>query len=89
MPCWTVVQVEVKDRIMAEKALKQLGWEADFVQNANKSWTVTPKKTYADFRDKILTEYGIQVATARAKSEGFYVSRTEVNGESELTLRQY
>lgn len=89
MPCYTLVQVEVKSREMAEKALKEMGEEADITKNPNGTWSVTPKNQRATFRDKFLQEYAAQVATKKARAEGYTVSRTEENGEIQLTLRQY
>lgn len=89
MPCYTLVQVEVKSEALARKALAQLGEEAEITKNANGTYTVTPAKQRGTFRDKFLQEYATQVATKKAKAEGYYVSRTEVGGEVQLTLRQY
>lgn len=89
MPCFTLVQVEVRNKEMAEQALKQMGVEADITRNSNGTYTVTPKNQQSSFRDKFLQEYSAAVATKKAKADGYYVSRQEVNGEIELTLRQY
>ena len=89
LPCYTLVQVEVKSKEMAEQALKQMGVEADISRNSNGTYTVTPKSQSANFRDKFLQEYSASLSTKNAKAAGYYVSRQEVNGEIELTLRQY
>ena len=74
---------------MAERALKQMGVEADITKNSNGTYTVTPKSQNSSFRDRFLQEYGVALATAKAREEGYYVSRSEENGEVQLTLRQY
>lgn len=88
MPCYTVVQVEVKNKEMAEAALKQMGVEATITKSGN-MFVVTPKVQTSDFRDTFLQEYGVAVATKKAKLEGYFVSRAEENGEVHLTLRSY
>lgn len=89
MPCYTLVQVEVKDKDIAEKALSDIGEEATIEKNANGKYTVTPKKQNVAFKDQFLTEYGVNVATKEAKAQGYMVSRTEEDGETVLFLRQY
>lgn len=90
MPCYTLVSVQVKDRAMAERALKNMKEEAEITKNANGTWSVTPKNQRATFRDHFLKEYTTEVATAKAKRDGYTVSRVyHENGEIELTLRQY
>ena len=55
MPCFTLVQVEVRNKEMAEQALKQMGVEADITRNSNGTYTVTPKNQQSSFRDKFLS----------------------------------
>lgn len=89
MPCWTLVQVEVKDKVMAEKALKAMGEEADITKNRDGTYTVTPRNQSSTFRNRFLQEYSAQVATAKAKKAGYTVTRKEEQGETVLILRQY
>ena len=90
MPCYTLVAVQVKDKAMAERALKAMNEEAEITKNANGTWSVTPKNQRGTFRDHFLKEYSAEVATAKAKKNGYTVSRVyQDNGEIELTLRQY
>ncbi len=89
MPCYTLVQVNVKDKIMAEKALKAMGEEAEITKNPNGTFTVTPKTQSYGFKDKFMEEYSVQVATKKAKAEGYTVTRKEEQGETVLLLRQY
>ena len=89
MPCYTVVQVEVKDKTMAEAALKQMKEKGTIKANANGTFTVTPANARASFADAFYKEYAAQVATRDAQKEGYYVNREEKDGEIHLTLRQY
>jgi hypothetical protein len=89
MPCDTLVQIEIKDKNMAEKALGTMGEKGNFVRNSNGTWTFTPDRQRQFDRDKFMIEYGIEVATKSAKAEGYYVTRTQENGEDTLVLRQY
>ena len=89
MPCYTVVSVEVKDKAMAEAALKAMGITATITRNANGTYTVTPTKPTATFKNDFLEEYAAQVATRKAKAEGYTVVRKVENGETVLILRQY
>lgn len=89
MPCDTLVQIEVKDKAMAEKALKSMGEKAKITPNSNGTWTVTPDRNRSFDTDKFNTEYGIEVATKTAKADGYMVTRTVENGEDTLILRQY
>jgi hypothetical protein len=89
MPCYTLVEVEVKDKVMAEKALKAMGEEATIEKNANGTYTVTPKSQNYGFRDTFMQEYSVQVATKKAKANGYTVTRKEEQGETVLILRQY
>jgi hypothetical protein len=89
MPCFTLVQVEVKDKVMAERALKKMGAKASIEKNANGTYTVTPAKQDASFRDTFMSEYAAQVATAKAQADGYTVTRQEVDGETVLYLRDY
>lgn len=89
MPCFTLVQVEVKDKAMAEKALGKMGQAASIEKTSRGTYMVTPAKQNASFRDTFLQRYGIEVATAQAKREGYNVIEREENGEQVLILRQY
>lgn len=89
IPCYTLVQVEVKDRAMAEKALGRMGVEANITPNANGTHTVTPKSAEYGFRDNFLQRYSVEVAKRKAKREGYTVVEKEENGEQVLYLRQY
>ena len=89
MPCYTLVNVEVKDKAAAEEALRRLNLKASIAKNANGTYTVTPEKQDASFRTKFMDEYTVAVATRKAKAEGYTVTRKEVNGEIQLVLRQY
>lgn len=89
MPCYTLVQVEVKNKEMAEKALKAMGQKGTITKNPNGTYMVTPEKQTAEFRDSFLQEYAAQVAMAKAKASGYAVARKVENGETVLYLRQY
>jgi hypothetical protein len=89
MPCWTLVQVEVKDKKIAEKSLKKLGIKADITKNRNGTYTVTPENAPYGFRDKFLQRYGMEKAKVEARKEGYSVSEKTENGEQVLYLRQY
>lgn len=92
MPCYTLIKVEVKDKEMAERALEELGLEATITKTVGKkTFTVTPKNQSYDFEEKFMQEYSVQVATKKAKNEGWIVTRNwnEETHETELTLRQY
>ena len=89
MPCYTLVEVIVKNKAMAEKALKAMGEEAEITKNSNGTYTVTPKNQSYGFSDSFMEEYSVQVATKKAKSEGYTVSRKQEQGETVLILRQY
>lgn len=94
MPCYTEITITVKDKAMAEKALKAMGLEGTVVKKHN---TDTYDVQLANggmtskFRDDFFQEYGVQVATAKAEAEGYTVSRdyNDETQEVELTLRQY
>ena len=92
MPCYTLVQVTVKDKLMAEKALKAMGdVKADITKNSyNDTYTVTPQnQSNYSFSDDFLEEYSVQVATKKAKADGYTVTRKQEQGETVLILRQY
>lgn len=80
----------MKDEEIARKVLDIMGEEATIEKNANGSYTVTPKNQQnSSFKDKFLTEYGVEVASKNAKAQGYMVSRSEEDGETVLYLRQY
>ena len=89
MPCYTLVQVEIKDKAMAEKALKEIGEEADIEKNRNGTYTVTPTNQNYGFRNKFMEEYSAQVATKKAKQQGWTVTRKQEQGETVLIMRKY
>jgi len=90
MPCYTQIQIEVKEKAIAEAALKKLNIKGTVIQNSNKkTWTVVPENPLLNFQEKFNTEYGVILATRRAQTEGYTVSRTEENGETVLYLRSY
>jgi hypothetical protein len=84
------VQVEVKDKALAEEALKKLGLKGTITQNADKKhWTVVPENPPYNFTDKFNEEYGVLVATKKARAENYTVTRVEENGQTVLYMRQY
>lgn len=89
MPCYTLVQVTVKDKKIAEKALKKLKVEADITKNANGTYSVTPKNQSYSFRDSFLKRYAMEKARQEARREGYTVVEKTENGEQVMYLRQY
>ena len=89
MPCFTLVQVQVKDEAMARKALEKMGLNATITKNSNGTYTVTPEKQDYSFKDEFLKRYSVEVASAKARKEGYKVIEKEENGETVLYLRQY
>jgi hypothetical protein len=89
MPCYTLVQVTVKDEVLARKALKKLGLQADIIKNANGTFTVTPKVQSFGFKDQFLQRYAMEKATVEARKEGYTVVEKTENGEQVMYLRQY
>jgi hypothetical protein len=90
LPCFTLVQIEVKDKTIAETTLKHMNVKGTITQNSNKkTWTVAPESPPLNFKEKFNTEYGVLLATKRACAEGYTVSRAEENGETVLYLRNY
>ena len=89
MPCYTRVKAIVKDKAMAEKALKKMGDEAEITKNPNGTYSVEPKNPRYGWNDSFMEEYSVQVATRQAKRDGYTVTRKEEQGETILILRQY
>jgi hypothetical protein len=91
LPCYTQITVQVKDKGIAEKALKKMGAKANITKNADGTFTVTPEKQTAEFKEEFLTEYAVALAEEKARMEGYDVVReyNQETGETELTLRQY
>jgi len=89
MPCFTLIQVQVKDEAMARKALEKMGIKAKITKNFNGTYTVTPENQNSSFKDDFLKRYSIEVASAKARKEGYNVIEKEENGETVLYLRQY
>lgn len=85
MPCYTLVQVTVKDRAIADKALKKLGVEADITQNSDKTYSVTPQSTSYSFKENFLQAYAMEKAKVEARKAGYTVTE---KGDT-LILRQY
>lgn len=89
MPCFTVVQVQVKDEALAKKALKKLGVEASITKNANGTFTVQPKVQNFSFKDDFLQRYAMEKAAVEARKDGYTVVEKVENGEQVMYLRQY
>ena len=90
MPCYTVVQVEVKVKALAEKALKEMGIEGTVTKNANGTYTVKPKQIAdRNFRDNFLQKYTTLVAKKKARMDGYTVTEKEENGQTVLYMRKY
>jgi len=90
MPCYTQIKIEVKDKSAAEAALKQLNIKAQITQSANKkTWIIIPENPPLNFQNKFNEEYGIIIATRKARQEGYTVSKTVENDETVLYLRSY
>ena len=95
MPCYTEIIITVKDKDIAEKTLKAMGIKGQVIKKANtNSYEIILDDRSLmtnKFRDDFFQEYGVQVATLKAESEGYFVTRdyNEDTGEVELTLRQY
>ena len=82
MPCYTRVSAIVKDKAMAEKALKAMGQEAEITKNSNGTYSVEPKSQRYGWNDSFMEEYSVQVATRQAKREGYTVTRKQEQGET-------
>ena len=89
MPCYTMVEVTVKDEAAAIAALKHMKQKATIRKNSDGTFTVTPTNPSSGFETKFKNEYGAALATKTAKAAGYTVTRKVENGEIELTLRQY
>ena len=90
MPCYTVVQVQIQDKAMAEKALKKLKIEATITRNARGTFTVEPKEYISDFQDTFMQRYTVEVTKKQALKDGYMLQeKTNTKGETELYLRQY
>ena len=91
MSCYTLIKILIKNKAMAELALKKLNVQGTVVKNGDQFEINLKGQITQQFKDKFLQEYGVQVAIAKAKQEGYSVSRNynaETN-EEELVLRQY
>lgn len=92
MPCFTVITIEIKDKTMAEKALKSMGKVGTVKKVSNGTYTIqlTNETITTEFRDDFLQQYGVEIAKEKARLEGYDVSQTTNEyGEIELTLRNY
>lgn len=90
MPCYTLVQAKIKDRAVAEAALRKMGVKAK-IEKVGNVFTVTPEVQTGNFVDKFMTEYQAEMVTKQARADQYTVSRTEDSetGEVVLVLRQY
>lgn len=89
MPCYTLVQVEIKDKVIAEKSLKELNEQADIERTARGTYMVTPKKQSATFKDRFLQRYAMEKTKVEARKEGYKIIEKQEQGEQVLILRQY
>lgn len=89
MPCYTLVQVQIKDELIAKKALDAIDEEAEITKNPNGTYTVTPNNQSQGFRNRFLQRYSVEKAKKEAKKEGYSIVEKEEEGETVLYLRQY
>ncbi|MDP2662053.1 MAG: hypothetical protein Q8R28_15115 [Dehalococcoidia bacterium] len=84
MPCYLVVTIELRDRVTAEKALKELG----LVEGRDYTWNgarVVLRNPAIEGRIK--QRYGVIQAEATARRKGYRVQRKQrEDGKIEVVL---